>query len=461
MKLLIKNIGPIDRATFTLGDLTIICGGNSAGKTTAAYVVYGFFSFWNDIYSIRIDPKDPYRLIDEGAVELDLQEFIDNASDIIEDACEDFTEELPDVFAASENHFKGSRFRVELEPGDLPSTPMFDSDIGGMGNDLVTITAMADSSVVRFTLREEKKNEQITGLTIERIIRQVVKEMVFGLLLSRPFITSGERTGAAIFRKDVNSARIRAAENLDFQKGNIFGLLASVSKNHSMPVNSDLKIAMRYEESAGTESFIKRKHPDILKDFEAISRGKYVLGERSGRQEFFFIPEGKQTRLLLNESAGSVRSLLSLDYYLRHAALPGNLLIIDMPELCLHPENHRRMARLFARLVNAGIRVLITTHSDYIIKETNTLIMLRHEKPHFKRIVEREGYRKDELLSADQIRVYTAERTMVRDKGAKRKKACNTLVPNDIDPELGIEVGTFDKVIGKMNEIQEEIVWGE
>ena len=50
--------------------------------------------------------------------------------------------------------------------------------------------------------------------------------------------------------------------------------------------------------------------------------------------------------------------------------------MVDEPELNLHPENQRRMARLFARLVNVGVKVFVTTHSDYIVKELNTLILL-------------------------------------------------------------------------------------
>ena len=60
--------------------------------------------------------------------------------------------------------------------------------------------------------------------------------------------------------------------------------------------------------------------------------------------------------------------------------------MVDEPELNLHPENQRRIAQLFARLVNLGIRVFVTTHSDYIVKELNTLIMLNQDKPYLKQI---------------------------------------------------------------------------
>lgn len=141
-------------------------------------------------------------------------------------------------------------------------------------------------------------------------------------------------------------------------------------------------------------------------------------------------------------------------------AKPGDLLMVDEPELNLHPENQRRVARLFACLVNLGIKVFITTHSDYIIKELNTLIMLNHDQPHLKQIAEREGYKHEELIAAEKLKVYIAEKAAVKLDGGSRKVSRQTLTPADIDPILGIEARSFDTTIEDMNRIQEEIVWG-
>ena len=156
-----------------------------------------------------------------------------------------------------------------------------------------------------------------------------------------------------------------------------------------------------------------------------------------------------------------MRSLLNIGFYLRHVAQPGDLLMVDEPELNLHPENQRRVARLLARLVNLGIKVFLTTHSDYIIKELNTLIMLNHDRPHLKRIAEREGYRAEELLSAERIRVYIAEKGLVKRDNGQRRRRYQTLTPADISPEYGIEARSFDATIETMNRIQEEIIWEE
>jgi ABC-type multidrug transport system ATPase subunit len=134
--------------------------------------------------------------------------------------------------------------------------------------------------------------------------------------------------------------------------------------------------------------------------------------------------------------------------------------MIDEPELNLHPENQRRVARLFVRLVNIGIKVFITTHSDYIIKELNTLIMLNQGGKRLKVLAEREHYRDSEMLNPDKVRVYIAEEVLIKMDGAKKKTKCQTLTQADIDSKFGIEARSFDKTIEDMNRIQEEIVWG-
>ncbi len=92
--------------------------------------------------------------------------------------------------------------------------------------------------------------------------------------------------------------------------------------------------------------------------------------------EMHFVPTGTEQRLDMNLSSSSVKSLASLSFWLRHLAKKGDFLIIDEPELNLHPRNQRLVARLLARLARSGIKVMISTHSDYVIRELNNLIML-------------------------------------------------------------------------------------
>ncbi|MHB8202492.1 MAG: AAA family ATPase, partial [Desulfomonilaceae bacterium] len=104
-------------------------------------------------------------------------------------------------------------------------------------------------------------------------------------------------------------------------------------------------------------------------------------------------------------------------------------------------------------------KVFMTTHSDYIVKELNTLIMLNRDIPSHQKIMEDYHYQEDELIEANKIRVYMAEKNLIDVDGGKRKTNCQTLIPARIDQESGIEARTFDATIDEMNRIQEAIIF--
>jgi hypothetical protein len=49
-------------------------------------------------------------------------------------------------------------------------------------------------------------------------------------------------------------------------------------------------------------------------------------------------------------------------------------LIIDEPEMSLHPEGQAKLLEALAMLANLGVRVLLTTHSPYFMAHLNNLI---------------------------------------------------------------------------------------
>src|SRR5690606_716018 len=71
--------------------------------------------------------------------------------------------------------------------------------------------------------------------------------------------------------------------------------------------------------------------------------------------------------------------IVDIFFYLKHMAKIGDLLIIDEPESHFTLRNQRLMAKLIASIVNLGIKVFITTHSDFLIKELNNLILLKND----------------------------------------------------------------------------------
>jgi hypothetical protein len=77
--------------------------------------------------------------------------------------------------------------------------------------------------------------------------------------------------------------------------------------------------------------------------------------------------------LRIQASASLIRALAGLDIYLDQVAEPGDLLIIDEPEMNAHPEAQLMIAELLGILVNKGINIVITTHSPYIVDHINNL----------------------------------------------------------------------------------------
>ena len=464
MNIKIKNLGALDEAEFSLGDLTIICGNNNTGKTYATYALYGFLSFWQKNYIVDVNDEDINRLVDVGVLHIDLRKYIDNAEHILADSCRKYTKQLPTVFAAPADRFTDAEFCITIVHEDIRVMDQYHRRIRTTMPELYSVTKNKGSLDLVVTYLLEKEKIEFPHFVIMEFIGSAIKDIIFGNIFLIPFIASAERTGATIFRKESYFTRNRMLEVMLEETrtadNNVNDTLNYLLKNHqsyALPVEDNMDFMRRLEAIAKQRSFLVEQHPDILYDFADIIGGEYSV---TPHDELYYAPRGKQIKLSMDEGSSAVRSLLIIGFYLRHMALPGDILMVDEPELNLHPENQRRMARLFARLINIGIKVFVTTHSDYIIKELNTLIMLNHDTPHLKRIAEQEGYRKEELISADQAKVYIAENVPVKTNEDQQEIRRQTLVLADIDPELGIEAPSFDTAIETMNRIQEEIVWG-
>lgn len=461
LKIRVKNLGILKHAEFSLGDLTIICGGNNTGKTYATYALYGFLRNWRDLIHFSVRDTQGDSLLTDGVLKLALAPYVKGARQQLTRACRIYTNQLDSIFAAPDGTFRSSEFQVYSEPINL-----LDRECEG--------TVSLDR-VPFFTYCKEKGSEQlIVALSVERkrqketdpffatrAIRFALNEAIFSDSFPNAFISSAERTGVAIFRKELNFARNRLLEEMgrSDKKINPRVLLSKAYQSYAQPIEDNLDFARQFEDVAKSESFLAKEHPEVLGDFADIIGGDYDITQNN---QLYYIPKGTRRRLNMLESSSAVRSLLDLSFYLRCVAQKGDLLIVDEPELNLHPANQRRIARLFARLVNLGVKVFITTHSDYIVKELNTLIMLNHDdKPHLKRVAEENGYQRDELIKATQVKVYMAKEALLPlEEGQKRRRRGITFVPADIHPRFGIEADTFDDTIDEMNRIQGDIVWG-
>lgn len=464
MKITLKNLGPLIQTEFELGNLTIICGKNNTGKTYATYATYGFIDYWNKSYTINFEKATIELLLANGQVPLDLQLYEKRAPQIIADAGKKYSAILNHVFASKESLFKGVSFKAEIA---IKENDYLDKRIkvqaGSAERTILQITKEPGSKVLLVSLMMERdKNVEMPATQmIASIISDALKEVLFASHIPRVFIASAERTGAAIFQKELDFTRNRLVELLGDKGSGLhpLKLLDRFSSEYPIPVRRNVDFIRELPSVFNKDSPLYKQYPDMIADFSEIIGGEYKVARNGDIQ---YIPDAnKRLRLSMVESSSAVRSLLDIGFYLRHKATPGDMLMVDEPELNLHPENQRRIARLFACLVNVGIKVFITTHSDYIIRELNTLIMLNKKSEYSQTVADEEGYHEKEFLSKAQLKVYVAQDDLILKKGNKRKTQCKSLVSADIDPDIGIEVQSFDTTIDDMNRIQESLIWGE
>ena len=82
--------------------------------------------------------------------------------------------------------------------------------------------------------------------------------------------------------------------------------------------------------------------------------------------------------------------------------------MIDEPEMNLHPESQVKLLEAFSILVNLGVRVLLTTHSPYIMAHLNNIVNGNHENQEILENQAQSLYLQDSqaFLKMDQVSAY-------------------------------------------------------
>jgi hypothetical protein len=441
MKFTFKNLGVLDEATLELTDLTLICGENNTGKTYATYAVYGFFVSWREILREILAREILSAANSTNRFNLTTL-FEGKINDYFVEIAKKYIAYLPAVFATEKSAFSKTEISIsigaELSFNDTYFHTELYRDIEGQGLTSILVKEENSTELVLWLA----KGANLLNWPI--MVADAMVKIVFAPYFPNAHICSAERTGISIFRTDLDLAWSRAVNtpNTPFKP------------NRPWPLTHNLDFIRSVEDIDKLTSDLAKNHPDILTAFESIIGGAYKVIKDQG---LFYQPEGRgKPKFTMGESSSSVRALLDMGIYLRCIASPGDLLIIDEPELNLHPKNQRALARLVVRLVNAGLKVFITTHSDYFVKEFNTLIMLAQKTDHTIKVQQTHGYADQELLNPEKVCLYMAGAHPI----GKRKAKINTLIAAKIHPDLGIDATTFDTTIEEMNAIQSDILYG-
>lgn len=128
--------------------------------------------------------------------------------------------------------------------------------------------------------------------------------------------------------------------------------------------------ANRAESSAAKADIAHNLESEILRGKVKVERSK------AGVPKFSFQPIGwKGKHIPLMSTSSMVSELASVALFLRYWVNPGDTLIIEEPEAHLHPSAQVRFVEDIATWLKAGIRVIVTTHSEWILATLSNMVI--------------------------------------------------------------------------------------
>lgn len=422
MKLTVDNLGKIVKSEIELNKLTILVGDNNSGKTYITYSIYGMLKNWTDFINYNNFKEIEARLKMEGQISLNKEEIQDVVSKSIVTDGSNFQKRIRDLFNDKEKIFAEARVKLEFEKPidfkDCEKKIQIGENIvfeGKLKNNILSISYI------------KQTNNAIDDTLFKRVLGDLFAYLVFDEIFPDPTIITAERLGISLFYKELDEQRnslVDGLQKLDDKDGNFhpFELLMSMSAYYATPIRDHIAYTRNLDNIKKNTSKIDSSYPmEIIKD---------ILGaefKKENKQDIRFYTKNKKNYkfdIPLYLASSSARCIVDIYFYLKHLAKQGDILIIDEPESHLTLKNQRLIAKLIASMINLGIKVFITTHSDFLVKELNNLIMLSNEFNEKKDwlLKNKKNYSSFDFIKFNEVSVYQAingnlDKLMVTKKG--------------------------------------------
>ena len=251
-------------------------------------------------------------------------------------------------------------------------------------------------------------------------------EFALGGFPHSSFFLPAARSGTVQARKFLASSIIRQASNPESSRISISGLPGPTAEFLSDLVSLDMGMPPPNAELNKAVSFIERN----------VMHGEIDLDETAGLPFPEISYETSAGKFTLDQTSSMVSELAPLILFLKYLVRPGNLIILEEPESHLHPAAQRQLARGIVRLVNAGVKVLITTHSDIFVSQINNLLRASYAS---KRWLRENGFAPEDCLKHEDVSAYLFR--MDEESGGSRVESL------EIQHDIGIEDPLFREVI--------------
>lgn len=415
MKISIKNFGPIKSFDFDLDkDFHIIYGKNNIGKSYAISVVYmiikSVLEMGNDMVaftglnpSLRSIDKRFYVLEEiENKINIAFSDGLGSVS--IENEVYTLTKELLSgmllikLSQAFENSFSDSsniqnrltneNFEILISSRELS----FSIELDDNGELYLSRIAMKEIFNVQFVQKEIKstllknkftfyanKNELTISVTsilqgmfnysldsilsIKKHLRLYVDSVYF-LPASRSGLYEGLNIFSSVFAK-LSQSRHLIKEKIDIPAlsetmSDYFLSLSTINVSNSSEEDIYYKLGKKIENE--------------------ILDAEILFNDDNKRIEYY--SSKRKLKLNISETSSMVSEMAPIVAYLKYVVNESTkkdsvhkIIFIEEPEAHLHPEVQLKLIEIFAELISHKVKIVLTTHSNYIFNKVNNLIL--------------------------------------------------------------------------------------
>ena len=448
-KLRVENYGKIKSAEIEIAPLTLFVGDNNSGKSYLMSLLWGIENLGVEallgseyLESEETDELSEW-LISQMKTAIQKKKHIaplEDISEMLSNVLNKGLEKNKDNFVRrifnSDNVSIG---KLSIDLGDFKGR-ILDIELNEQTELLSLSIDSREALEVHRTIVESKTLKE--RRYFNSILIQVLYKSIMGIKIvesdtQRIIYLPAARTDFILTKDIINKVGKNNTFNLPDDREKFTPFVRPI--NNFLDIMGDLTVGQKKNEN----------YIHLAEDIEHEMTDGTIEFSDMPNKEVMYVPDGHKKGIPLRLVSAVVTELCPLILILKHSDNIARF-YYEEPEMCLHPQLQSRMGKVIARIVNAGIGMVITTHSDIILQHINNMIKLQNRKD-CDEICDRLHYGKEDLLNCDQVRVYQLK---ARAKG-------KTVVEELSCGENGFIVPTFndalDSIMSEAYEIQGDL----